>query len=260
MNSPSPHILAIHSMAVHGTASMKVLISLLGTQILPVPSLFLTGLTNMPGFERTQVDFSTLLMGSFELAEKTDQKLVVLIGYLGNAEQVAEIREALEKYQHLIEAVVVDPVSGDHGRTYVPSSVISAWPKLLEIADFALPNFTELGLYAGLQAVQTSPEAFLEAFHQRFPKAKVITTSYPAEAGVGVAMWEEGKPRLFSHRQVPASYAGSGDVFAAHFVHYHLLKHLPLAEAVTQAATQTLHIIEEAYQQKLPQLRFRLLD
>ncbi|MEL7341168.1 MAG: hypothetical protein AAGM67_11835, partial [Bacteroidota bacterium] len=128
-------VLCIHSLAIHGTASLKVMMRLLGTRLLPVASLYLSGLTNLKGVIKTELDFEPLLRSSFDIARQRGERLIVYIGYLGSASQAHLIEQCLDQYQDLIEAVVVDPVSGDHGRTYVPETVWSAWPALLARAD-----------------------------------------------------------------------------------------------------------------------------
>ena len=143
-------ILAVHSFAIHGTASMKAVISLLGTRVLPVPSLYLTGLTNIPGIIKTQTAFEELFMGCLQLSQSRKEALILYIGYLGSKEQVDCILKGIEAYRDIIIEIVVDPVSGDHGKTYVDMEVWKAWPQLLYQADWALPNYTELKLHAGV--------------------------------------------------------------------------------------------------------------
>jgi len=83
----SPHILAISSYAVHGTASLKTFTAILGKKILPVPSIMLNGLTNMSLVRKFGMPFKELLQGTFDLAVNRQLELVLYVRYLGNAEQ-----------------------------------------------------------------------------------------------------------------------------------------------------------------------------
>ena len=68
----TPHILAISSFAVHGTASLKTFITILGEKILPVPSLMLNGLTNMALVKKLDIHFKELLESYVKPAVEMD--------------------------------------------------------------------------------------------------------------------------------------------------------------------------------------------
>lgn len=236
-------VLAIHSFATHGTASLKAFLSLLGTRVLPVPSLTLTGLTNLPGHEKLPLDLERLLAGSLALARHRQERLLLYVGYLGDPGQVGIIRHHYERHRDLIAALIVDPVSGDHGRTYVPEEVIAAWPDLLALADWALPNYHELGLYAGA-APGATPEATAAAFCRRFPQLRLLATSFPGPPDqMGVRLLGAGVDTCFYHEALSPPYGGTGDVFAAHFIHYHFYQQHPAPAAIVAAAQATLEIM-----------------
>ncbi len=247
-------LLAVHSFAVHGTASLKAFISILGTRVLPVPSLYLSGLTNLPGVVKVQVDLDDLLANTLELAKLKGEKLVVYIGYLGHPRQVSLIQEILHKYRQQILTVIFDPVSGDHGRTYVPEEIVKAWPELLAMADWALPNYTELQLYSGLSPDGEEPQAYLDAFKERFPGVNFIATSLPAKDGLEMFLWHEGQGIRYQHERVPRNYGGSGDVFAAYFFKAHFFEKRPVEEAMKLAAHKTRDILSYSLEQESPDL------
>lgn len=236
-------VLVVHSFAVHGTASLKAFLSLLGTRVLPVPSLTLTGLTNLPGHRKVPLDFETLLAGSLELARHRQERLLLYLGYLGEAAQVETIRRLYHAYRDQIEALIVDPVSGDHGRTYVPGPVTEAWPSLLALADWALPNYHELCLYAG-QPSDTPPEAVAEAFCQRFPQLRLLCTSFPGPEGqLGLHLRGPGLAHTHYHEALTPHYGGTGDVFAAYFVYQHFFQGQAAPTALQDAAAATVAIM-----------------
>jgi pyridoxal/pyridoxine/pyridoxamine kinase len=239
-------ILTIHSLAVHGTASLKAMLSLLGTRVLPVPSLYLTGLTNLPGVRTFDVAFAELLRGSLALARLRGERLWLYVGYLGTPGQGETILALRDEFADLIEGTIVDPVSGDHGRTYVPAEVIAAWPRLLAVADWAFPNYTELQLHSGLPMGKASTEAYLAAFHARFPALNFVATSLPAGSALGLHLQWGAQVFRYQHPRLDRLYGGTGDVFAAKFLDAYLFAGTPPDLAMQQAADGTLALIQQA--------------
>ncbi|MDW3648247.1 MAG: bifunctional hydroxymethylpyrimidine kinase/phosphomethylpyrimidine kinase [Bacteroidia bacterium] len=248
-------ILCVHSFAVHGTASMKAMMSILGTRILPVPSLYLSGLTNIPGFVKTDTAFEELFYSSLDIAKRRNERLILYVGYLGNAQQSEIILQGLKEYEDIIENVLIDPVSGDHGKLYVPQEVLDAWPRLLEKADWAFPNYTELCLLTGKpeHELDSSQEA-LNCFQERFSNLSFIATSLPAENQIKLGLMHEEEMMLFQHKRLDAHYGGTGDVFAAFFLFFAFLRKMPHGKAMEKAAMETLRIIEQSQAAQSPDL------
>ena len=146
-----PYTLVISSFAVHGTASLKTFISILGERILPVPTLILNGLTNMTLVKKLDIPFKELLQSTFDLAIARDLDLILYIGYLGKAEQADVILEMISIYNSHIKTIITDPVCGDHGRTYVPEDIIAQWPRIIGVSDLVFPNLTEIKILTGHQ-------------------------------------------------------------------------------------------------------------
>src|SRR5690606_24573830 len=92
-------ILAINSFAVHGMASLKTIISILGSKVLPVPSVVLNGLTNMPHVQKHLLPFRELLEGSFKLVAERKQQVILYVGYLGSPDQVDVILDMIRHYR-----------------------------------------------------------------------------------------------------------------------------------------------------------------
>ncbi len=240
-------VLAIHSFAIHGTASMKVMLSILGSYVLPVPSLILTGLTNIPGHVKMPVELDKLLSGSLQLARDSQQRLIFFIGYLGSESQADVILSAIESYRDIIDTIVVDPVSGDHGRTYVPSEVVAVWPRLLAVADWAFPNYTEIQLLSGVEPeALTAPDVYLKAFEARFPHLSFLATSMPDQAEIGVYMYHDREGAIFRHERLPRFFGGTGDVFGSLFIKQYLLGNESLEFSVKYAVEGTLKVIQRS--------------
>jgi len=222
------------------------MLSLLGTRVLPVPSLYLTGLTNLPGIRKYEVQFADLLRGSLELARLRDERLWLYVGYLGTPGQGETILTLREEFADLIEGTIIDPVSGDHGRTYVPAEVIAVWPRLLAVADWAFPNYTELQLHSGSPMGQYDPDHYLRAFRARYPQLHFVATSLPAENAMGLHLQQGEMTHRYVHPLLPKHYGGTGDVFASHFLRRYLYQEMPAPQAMREAADATQASIEQA--------------
>ncbi|WNJ17659.1 bifunctional hydroxymethylpyrimidine kinase/phosphomethylpyrimidine kinase [Pontibacter sp. G13] len=240
-------ILTVHSLAVHGTASLKAIQSMLGTRILPVPSVYLSGLTNIPGVVKTDVAFKEVLTSTLEVARARNEQIVWFVGYLGDPQQAETIRELYQEYRDISLGMVVDPVCGDHGKMYVPEEILQAWPRLLEVADWALPNFTELKFLSGHPDLSISePGPYLEQFQAKYPDLSFIVTSLDNGKLMTLELHSPNGSQTFKHERIEAQYDGTGDVFAAAFIlYFYYLKTAP-AVAMEQAALTTMHTIRNS--------------
>jgi len=246
MHRKSPHVLAIGSFAVHGTASLKTFISVLGEKVLPVPSLLLNGLTNMSLVKKFDPPFDELLHATFELAASRGLELILYIGYLGKAEQADIILEMINTHRASIKTIITDPVCGDHGRIYVPQEVIDRWPEIIRLSDMVFPNVTELKLLTG-QPLNSADlvSVYAAQFQSLYPSAGLVVTSIREQENIGYTAFA-GEPMTYLHEMLPKNYGGSGDAFLALFILNHFYKRLPFNEALKLAADQTYNIIKNS--------------
>ena len=242
-----PHTLAISSFAVHGTASLKTFITLLGERILPVPTLMLNGLTNMTLVKKLDIPFKELLQGVFDLAIARDLDLILYIGYLGKAEQADIILETINIYRSNIKVIITDPVCGDHGRIYVPEDITAQWPRIVGVSDLAFPNLTELKILTGhAPYANEDTDVYIEQFKQLFPKTQLVVTSIkPDEDTIGFE-FHGSETYRYSHNVLSKNYGGSGDAFVALFILNRFYKDMGVTEALKLAADQTYRIIKNS--------------
>jgi pyridoxine kinase len=256
----APHILAISSFAVHGTASLKTFTAILGEKILPVPSIMLNGLTNMSLVRKFGTPFKELLQGTFDLAVNRQLELVLYVGYLGNAEQADVILKMIDAYRDYIKHIIVDPVCGDHGRKYVPDEVIAQWPKLIKKADMVFPNMTEIKILTGHQPDEKQePAYYIEKFTKLFQPMRIIITSVRTGDQIGVAAYSE---ETFSYSQpmLPQNYGGSGDAFLALFLLNYFYKRADFCDSLKMAAIQTYRMIKNSIEKKSDDLILEIPD
>ena len=242
-----PHTLAISSFAVHGTASLKTFITVLGERILPVPTLMLNGLTNMALVKKLDVPFKELLQGTFDLAIARDLDLILYIGYLGKAEHADIILEMITTYRSHIKTIITDPVCGDHGRTYVPEDIVAQWPRIIGVSDLVFPNLTELKILTGHQPYDNEDTgAYVEQFKQLFPKTQMVVTSIkPDDDNIGFE-FHGSETYSYSHNALSKNYGGSGDAFVALFILNRFYKQMDFNNALILAADQTYQIIKNS--------------
>jgi len=243
------YTLAISSFAVHGTASLKTFISVLGDKILPVPTLLLNGLTNMNLVNKIEYPFEELLKSTFELATFRELKLIVYIGYLGHENQAEIILNYLEKYKNIIKTIIVDPVSGDNGKLYVSENIIEKWPSIIQISDFVFPNFTEIQyLTQKMDPNIFSPVNILDKFKLLFPKPTLVLKSMEMDPNrIGVLV--NGIDNFnYSLSKIPKMYGGTGDLFLTLFILFHFYQKDNLRLAIIKAVDKTHFVIKESFE------------
>ena len=225
-------LVCVHSLTAHGVVGLKPFLHLLGPACLPVPSVILTGPGDMPGVRRQAAALPSLLDGTLASLPE-GERVVLVVGYLANAAQVDALVELVATHRARIRELVVDPVSGDEGRPYVAPELVAAWPRLVALADWVLPNHTELGLLTRA----AGPDA-LAAWRALFPSVNLLVTGWPeSETRVGTHLYPiSGDTARCSQPLEPGRFNGSGDLFAALWLRARLVTGLTPAPAAAVAA------------------------
>jgi pyridoxine kinase len=124
------------------------ILSVMGSQCCPLPTAYLSTHTQFDGFtfldmtaemERAAEHWKTLGIG-FE---------AIYTGFLGSAEQIALLEQFIRDFRTEETIVLVDPVMGDHGktyRTYTPA-MCRGMTELARSADLITPNLTEAAIF-----------------------------------------------------------------------------------------------------------------
>ena len=224
---------------------------MLGHRILPVPSKLLNGLTNMSLVTSFDPPFEALLRSSFELAIDRGLSLILYVGYLGRSESADIILQCIRDYRSCIKYIIVDPVSGDHGKTYVAPGIIEKWPSLIKEADLVFPNLTEIKIFAGHppNAVGESM-GFINDFMNRFPSVNLVATSVTqGEKESGVLSFGQQEWSYFKD-QLAGNYGGSGDLLVAEFILQHFYNGFSFTDALKRAMDKTYLLIQKSIEQK----------
>lgn len=222
----NPHqlrVAAIHDISGFGRCSLAVImpvLSAMGIQCCPVPTAVLS--THTGGFEdiviKDLTDFIRPALAQYKkLSIGFDS---VYSGFLASAEQIDHCLEFFSEYKGSLK--VVDPVMGDHGkpyRTYTPE-LCRRMGELVDVADVIIPNLTEAAILLGekypLELTAGVVKSWLARLCERV-RVAVITGVPLAEgiiANVGCDREQGGFWRVDCD-YVPASYPGTGDIFAS---------------------------------------------
>ncbi len=225
-------LICVHSLTAHGLVGLRPFIEELGPVVVPVPSLLLTGPGNMPGCRRFSYDFEAMLDGVLSAQRASGQAAKLFVGYLADAAQVAVIERALERYADVIDGLVVDPISGDNGRSYVSAELITAWPRLLSRAELAFPNLTEAEILTGEKG-----EAALKKLRELFPRTGFVVTGWPQGEVIATRYCPAGGEKVSQVQpRIDAPGSGTGDLFASIWMRETWLRGRSAAEALRSAA------------------------
>ena len=259
-------LVVINDIAGYGrcAASMALpIISVLGVQACLVPTAVFS---NHTGYATWHFDDYTAQMPLYLDAWKKLSLTFdgIYVGFLGSDAQVEIIRSFLK--EHPESMVIVDPVLGDHGKTYstVTPAHCERIRELAGTADIITPNITEACLLTGTSFKEsgwTEHELFTlcEKLRSLGPKKAVITgilgddclinfyyeTDDTAACKLRTGICESPLAGPYRH--------GTGDIFAS-IIAADALRHIPLPASVRKAsdfirqciaASQALQIPEE---------------
>jgi len=221
-----PRVLAIHDLSGFGHTSLLEVIPVLyrmGLEAAVLPSALLSANTDHEGYRLLDTrDFiSQTLTHWGQMGLHFD---AVFSGFLGSAEQVAILKQAIPGLQKAHAPVLVDPVLGDDGKLYscYHQDMVIAMRELIGISSIITPNFTEAALLLDKSFPQPGEAIDLKAWgkdlSQMGPETVVITSA-PGAAEGETKVYCYHRPsdegREFSCRYVPVVYPGTGDCFAA---------------------------------------------
>ena len=245
-------ILTVQDISCLGQCSMTVALPILsacGQETVILPSAVLSSHTG--GFGKPHVrdltgDLPAILdhWRSNEITFDT-----ICSGYLGSIHEIDLMGEIFRGFTAPGGKRVVDPAMADHGKLYsgFNGEYAEAMKGLCAKAEVIIPNITEAAMMAGLPYREEYDESYIRALVEGLDAHCVILTGVsfdPAQTGVAVAV--NGEIRYHSHRRLPKSYHGTGDIFAAAFVGaWNSGKEL--FDAAVIASEFTKRCIEETY-------------
>lgn len=209
-------------MSGFGRCSLAVItpiISAMGIQCVPVPTAVLS--THTGGFDdfvfRDMTDFISPCCEHYKrLGIKFD---TIYSGFLGSDAQVGSCIDFFEAFPDAFR--VVDPVMGDDGeryRTYTPK-LIERMKELVRHADVITPNMTEAALLLDMPYTKRLSEArardMLELLCTMSKSAVITGVKLDSGEHANICMDKDGTYTAVCWDPIPASYPGTGDIFAS---------------------------------------------
>lgn len=252
MSIEAPPLMMAHSLPGDGCAGLTPMLSILGTQVIAMPTILLTATANHSGIRKWPMPIVEQLDASLRFQQALGHCPELFVGYLTGPAQAREISAWLAANRALLGRVYVDPVCGDNGNPYVDPELVGAWGAILRHADIAFPNATEWSLIA---RANTDIEPDVWWAGHSMPTTIVVTSSTKGRA-FGNRVIESGREHFIERPYLKANYRGTGDVFAAYCLEALRSGDDPCS-AVHQASVATESIIVEAIQRGRNSLRIQ---
>lgn len=222
-------ILTIQDISCVGKCSLTValpIISAMGVEAAVLPTAVLSTHTQFTGFTFRDLTDDMIPIADHWQKESLDFS-AIYTGYLGSQRQIDIVGEIFDRFGGDNTKIVVDPAMADNGVLYkgfskeFPLSMF----KLCGKADIILPNLTEasfmLGVpYPGDNYDEEYIKEMLVKLTQSGARTSVLTGVSFEKDKLGVMAYDSATGEYFSYfsKKLPASFHGTGDIFASAFV------------------------------------------
>lgn len=217
-------VLALHDLSGFGRSSLVPIIAAIsaaGHQCVPLPTAYFSTHMAIPGWET--VDLTGVMPRVIDQYDRLGLRFEsVYAGFLGSADQIDCVRDAVLRLKSENGTAFIDPVMGDNGEvyaTYTPE-MCTRMRELCEIADIITPNTTEAAILvdrdpASAPQNETEAQEWLHALHSRYG-AQVVLTGLDYEPGkVGSGCLSAMAAPSACTRGSRSITPGTGDLFAA---------------------------------------------
>ncbi|QEN07793.1 pyridoxamine kinase [Oceanispirochaeta crateris] len=272
MKNPIPRVAAVHDLSGYGRSSLTIvlpILSAMGINVCPLPTAVLS--TQTDGFENYVFHDLTEVMEQTVNHWKTLPLSFDCIysGFLGSPRQISILEDLIDHFQSEDQFITIDPVLGDDGSFYGPMGMemIEGMKTLVQRAKLITPNYTEACFLLDRPFEQelTMKEAadLLRELASKGPE-KVVITSIPLKNNKGintVMAYEKDLHRIWKAEtlHIPASYPGTGDIFAS-VITGRLLLGDSLPSAIDRAVHFVSHAIRNTFGHNTPQREGVLME
>ncbi len=217
-------IALINDFTGFGKCSIAVslpIISALKVQCCPVPTSVFSNHTAYS--EYFFDDYTDKMEEYIENWKKLELKFEgISTGFLGDARQIEIVKRFIKDFKSNNTIVIVDPVMGDYGVTYVTYSkdLCNRMKELVEYADIVTPNITEACIITGLQYENvidddTAIKKMAEDISKMGP-GKVVITGISRDEDICNYVYEKGiTDEFIKSKKVGIERSGTGDIFSS---------------------------------------------
>ena len=190
-------VLALHDLSGFGRSSLVPIIAAIsaaGHQCVPLPTAYFSTHMAIPGWET--VDLTGVMPRVIDQYNRLGLQFEsVYAGFLGSADQIDCVRDAVLRLKSENGTAFIDPVMGDNGEvyaTYTPE-MCTRMRELCEIADIITPNTTEAAILLNGRALADAC-----ALAGEFVKDCIAYTAAQHTDPMHGVQFEKLLPRLFS--------------------------------------------------------------
>ena len=247
-------ILTIQDISCLGKCSTTIalpLLSAMGVETVILPTALLSTHTMFKGF--TCLDLSDQILPITRHWKSEGVHFdAIYTGYLGSEAEIDLAAQVISDFREEDTLVFVDPVMGDNGKLYAAFDRHYAVKnrELCALADIIVPNITEGSLMTEMPYQETCTRPYLEEMLGRLCSfgcgMAALTGVSLSEGQTGVMGYDNRRKEYFSYQNehVPASFHGTGDIFASVTIGA-LLNSLSWPQALKTAADYTALTIRE---------------
>ena len=218
-------IASIQDISCLGRCSLTValpVISAMGVECAIVPTAVLSAHTAFPGFVSRDLTDQLPAIAAHWRQQKVHFD-ALYTGYIASVPQVQQVLDFFDAVKSPDTLLIVDPAMADHGKLYsgFGGDFPAAMARVVAQADVALPNVTEACLLTGTPYREDVDEDFARTLLQRVAalgvQQVVLTGVSFAPDRLGAMGYDSRTGTYFTAqgRRVPASFHGTGDIFAA---------------------------------------------
>ena len=254
-------VLALHDLSGFGRSSLVPIIAAIsaaGHQCVPLPTAYFSTHMAIPGWET--VDLTGVMPRVIDQYDRLGLRFEsVYAGFLGSADQIDCVRDAVLRLKSENGTAFIDPVMGDNGEvyaTYTPERC-TRMRELCEIADIITPNLTELCTL--LDAPYPENGASIEELKEmcgklaeRGPKHIVVTGIHFNQTQIANFIYNKGEDfQIVMVDRIGGDRSGTGDVIAAIIAGMYL-NGRSLYESVKKAADYVSKCIRYCEENEVP--------
>ena len=237
-------IAVINDISGFGRCSIAVsmpIISAMKVQCCPVPTSIFSNHTGFPEFFFD--DYTEKMQAYIDNWKKLHLEFHgIQTGFLGSERQIEIVEKFIEDFCTPHTVVIIDPVMGDHGKTYptYTPELCQAMKQLVAYADILTPNLTEACILTDTpfhEGHWTMKE--LEQLAQQLAAQgpeKIVITGVPQKKYVSNLVFEQGGvPKLLRTLRIGSERSGTGDVFSS-IIAADAVNHVPFEQSVRKAS------------------------
>lgn len=255
----------INDMSGYGRCALTValpIISKLKVQCCPVPTSIFSNHTAFPTYYFD--DYTDRMVPYIEHWKKLGLTFDgIEVGFLGSKRQIDIVSDFIMDFRKEGTVVVVDPIMGDHGKTYktYTQEMCQEMKQLVMLADIVTPNLTEACIltdtpYHEAKWRMKEIETLAQKLSLMGPK-KVVITGIPQGEYIANYCYETtpgswmGEGKLLRTMKVGTQRCGTGDIFAA-IITADAVNGVPFAASVKKASNFIKKCILKSIEMEIP--------